>query len=145
MLKAELDIKLFGSSFSMADFFKNLLLHSLTGIIQPPKDNTKVYAAVESAVTLPCVFSPGLIPSSPVWEKLKPGSLFKSAPNRLSFSPSSPSSWPTFDKSATLKEVWFEDEGMYRCSGTVEGQRLTRNMQLVVAKSKLPWIQFKLE
>lgn len=142
MLKAEPDVKLFGSSFSMADFFLNLLLLSLTGIIQPPKDNTKVYAAVESAVTLPCVFSPGLIPSSPVWEKLKPGSLLKSVPNRLSFSPSS---LPTFDKSATLKEVWFEDEGMYRCSGTVEGQRLTRNMQLVVAKSKRPWIHFKLE
>ncbi|KAM7383294.1 hypothetical protein PAMP_002960 [Pampus punctatissimus] len=39
-----------------------------------------------------------------------------------------------WDKSASVKEVGFDDEGKYRCSGTIEGQRLTRNMQLVVAK-----------
>lgn len=126
---------------------KSLLALSLTGIIQPSKDNSKVYAAVGSAVTLPCVFSPGLIPLSSAWEKLKPGSLFKPAPSHLpaSFSASSSSSQPTLDKSATLKEVWFEDEGMYRCSGTVGRRRLTRYMQLVVAKSKLPGVQLKLE
>ncbi|XP_070767756.1 lymphocyte activation gene 3 protein-like [Enoplosus armatus] len=109
---------------------------TVQGIIQPSKDNTKVYAAVGSAVTLPCVFSPGLTPSGPVWEKLKPEFLFKPAPGRLpaSFSASPPSSQLPWEKSASLKEVAFEDEGRYRCSGTIEGQRVTRNMQLVVAK-----------
>ncbi|XP_034730133.1 contactin-2-like [Etheostoma cragini] len=109
---------------------------TVKGIIHPSEDNTQVYAALASTVTLPCVFSPGLIPSNLVWEKLKPEFLFKPGPSRLpsSFSQSSPSSQRPFDKSATLKEVGFEDEGRYRCSGTIEGQRLTRNMQLVVAK-----------
>lgn len=137
-----------------ADWFKFLsgwcpwilLLHSLTGIVQPSKDNTKVYAAVGSEVTLPCVFSPGSFPSGSAWEKLNPGSTFlKNAPSHLpaSFSTSLPSSQPTLDRSATLKEVQFEDRGMYRCSGAIEGQRLTRKMQLVVAKSKIPGIEFK--
>ncbi|XP_042345297.1 lymphocyte activation gene 3 protein-like [Plectropomus leopardus] len=109
---------------------------TVKGIIHPSKDSAKVYAAVGSAVTLPCVFSPSVIPSNPVWEKLKPAYLFKPVPGHLpaSFSPPSPSSQPPFDKSANLTEVGFEDEGKYRCSGTIEGQRLTRNMQLVVAK-----------
>ncbi|XP_075965809.1 lymphocyte activation gene 3 protein [Anarhichas minor] len=109
---------------------------TVRGVINPSKDDSKVYAAVGSAVTLPCVFSPGLIPSNPVWEKLKPGFLFKPAPGPLpaSFSPSKPLSPRPYDQSASLKEVEFEDEGRYRCSGTVQEQRLTRNMQLVVAK-----------
>ncbi|TDH11641.1 hypothetical protein EPR50_G00063060 [Perca flavescens] len=109
---------------------------TVKGIIHPSKENTQVYAALASAVTLPCVFSPGLIPSNLAWEKLKPEFLFKPAPSRLpaSFSQSPPFSQRPFDKSATLKEVGFEDAGRYRCSGTIEGQRLTRNMQLVVAK-----------
>nr|XP_046255175.1 lymphocyte activation gene 3 protein-like [Scatophagus argus] len=111
---------------------------TVKGIMQPPKDNTKVYAAVGSAVTLPCVFSPGLIPSGTIWEKLKPESHVKSGPGHLvvpfvsenNLKPNlTQSNW-----SVTLKEVGFEDEGMYRCSGTAEGQLLTRNMQLVVAK-----------
>ncbi|XP_071324675.1 lymphocyte activation gene 3 protein-like [Trachinotus anak] len=109
---------------------------SVRGIIQPPNDNTKVYAAVGSAVTLPCVFSPGITPSLPVWEKLQSGSLLKSVPGHLSpsFSPSSQSPELPWDKSASLKEVGFEDEGRYRCSATVEGQKLSRNIQLVVAQ-----------
>lgn len=105
----------------------------LKGIIKPSENNTKVYATVGSASTLPCVFSPGLIPSNTVWEKLKPGSLFKAVPGQLpaSFSSSSPSS---SDQSATIKEVRFEDGSRYRCSAMVEGQQLTRTMQLVVAK-----------
>lgn len=101
---------------------------TVKGIIQPSRDDTKVYAAVGSAVTLPCVFSPDLRPSRPVWEKLKPGTL------PASFSTSSASSQTPFDKSASLKEVGFEDQGGYRCSATIRGQRLTRKMQLVVAK-----------
>ncbi|XP_062255971.1 lymphocyte activation gene 3 protein-like [Platichthys flesus] len=109
---------------------------TVTGIIQPPSDDTKVYAAVGSAVTLPCVFSSGLIPDLPLWQKLQPGSLNKRAPSRVapSFSPSSPSSQLPWDKSTSLKEVDLKDEGMYRCSGTIQGQRLARNIQLVVAK-----------
>ncbi|KAM8871158.1 lymphocyte activation gene 3 protein [Spinachia spinachia] len=109
---------------------------SVMGVTHPPRDDAKVYAAVGSAVTLPCVFSPGLRPSDPVWEKLKPGFLHKPAAGRLpaSFSASGPLSAPPSDQSASLNEVELEDEGRYRCSGTVEGQRLTRNMQLVVAQ-----------
>ncbi|XP_039973495.1 hemicentin-2-like isoform X2 [Xiphias gladius] len=109
---------------------------SVKGIIKPPNDNTKVYASVGSAAALPCVFSNDLVPSLPVWEKLQPGSLFKPAPGRLpsSFSPSSQSSQLAWDKSASLKAVEFKDEGRYRCSGTVQGQRLSRNIQLIVAK-----------
>uniref|UniRef100_A0A8C2WI82 Ig-like domain-containing protein n=1 Tax=Cyclopterus lumpus TaxID=8103 RepID=A0A8C2WI82_CYCLU len=108
---------------------------AVKGVIHPSKDDTKVYAAVGSAVTLPCVFSPSLIPSNPVWEKLKPGFLFKPAPGRLPTSFSSSFSQHPSDQSASLKEVGLEDEGRYRCSGSIAGQRLTRNMQLVVAKS----------
>lgn len=109
---------------------------NVKGIIQPSKDDVKVYAAVGSAVTLPCVFSLGLIPSSSVWKKLRPLSLFKDAPSHLpaSFSPPSSSSQSAVDKSASLTEVGFADEGKYTCSGIVNGQRLTRSMQLVVAK-----------
>ncbi|XP_047188169.1 lymphocyte activation gene 3 protein [Scophthalmus maximus] len=108
---------------------------SVKGIIQPATDDTKVYAAVGSAVTLPCVFTPGLIPALPVWEKLQPVSHLKPAASRLpaSFSPSSQSSQAPWDKSAILKEVGLKDEGRYRCSGTVQGQRLARNIQLIVA------------
>ncbi|KAL6109297.1 lag3 [Pungitius sinensis] len=109
---------------------------SVKGVIHPPDDDARVYAAVGSAVTLPCVFSPGLIPSDPLWEKLKPGYLYKPAPGPLpaSFSASGPLSALASDQSARLNEVALEDEGRYRCSATIEGQRVTRNMQLVVAK-----------
>ncbi|KAI3361144.1 hypothetical protein L3Q82_013341 [Scortum barcoo] len=109
---------------------------TVKGIIQPSEDNAKVYAAVGSAVTLPCVYSPGLNPANPTWEKLKPEYIFKPVPDRLpaSFSASSPSSQQPWDKSASLKEVGFEDAGRYRCSGTIKGQRLSQNMQLVTAK-----------
>ncbi|KAK2844742.1 hypothetical protein Q5P01_011401 [Channa striata] len=109
---------------------------SVKGIVQPSVDNTKVYAAVGSAVTLPCVFSNDLTPSSSVWEKLKPGSSIKPAPGLLppSFSSSLPYSKFPWDMSASLTEVSLEDGGRYRCSGNVEGQKLTRTMQLVVAK-----------
>lgn len=115
----------------------NVFFHSPTGIIQPLKDNSKVYAAVGSAVTLPCVFSDGLILSNTVWEKLQPGSLYKPAPSHLLLTPPSQSAQSSSDASATFKEVWFEDAGTYRCSGTAASRRLTRNMQLVVAKSRL--------
>lgn len=46
------------------------------------------------------------------------------------------------DRSAILKEVHLEDEGTYRCSGTVEGRRLTRNLHLVVAKGTFALLKF---
>ncbi|XP_047454395.1 lymphocyte activation gene 3 protein-like [Mugil cephalus] len=107
---------------------------SVGGIVQPPKENTKLYAAVGSAVTLPCVFSSGLIPLSATWEKVKADSFSKSALDHLPPSFSQNPAQSSSDKSARLNDVGFEDEGEYRCSGTVEGQRLTQNMHLVVAK-----------
>lgn len=126
-------------------YLYNLLLSSLAGIAQPSKENSKVYAALGSAATLPCVFSPGLSPSSSAWEKLKPGFLLKPATSQLpaSFSPSYPSSQPSGDRSAVLAEVHLEDEGTYRCSGTVEGRRLTRNLHLVVAKGTFASFTFR--
>ncbi|KAM9310297.1 lymphocyte activation gene 3 protein [Pholidichthys leucotaenia] len=109
---------------------------SVSGIIQPAKDNMKVYASVGSSVSLPCVFSPALKPVGTVWEKLKPGFIFKPAIDSLpaSFSSSSPSAQLPWDKSATLKQVGPKDEGLYRCAATVQRQRLSRTLQLVVAK-----------
>lgn len=107
--------------------------------MQPPKDNTRVYAAVGSAVTLPCVFASDLNPYGSKWEKLKPGSLSKPALGNLphSFSQSSLSSQMPWDKSARVEQVGYEDEGSYRCSAAIGRQTLTRTMQLVIAKSKL--------
>ncbi|KAM6994345.1 lymphocyte activation gene 3 protein [Tautogolabrus adspersus] len=109
---------------------------AVKGILKPSTDSTKLYSAVGSEVNLPCVLSSDLKLSSSGWEKLKPRSLFKPVAGRLptTFSPSSPSSQTPWDISASLKEVKFEDEGRYRCSATIEGQQLTRIMQLVVAK-----------
>ncbi|XP_023151793.1 lymphocyte activation gene 3 protein-like isoform X2 [Amphiprion ocellaris] len=111
-------------------------LRVLTGILQPSREDARLYAAVGSAASLPCIFSPGLKPSESLWEKLKPTSLFRSAVDRLpaSFSSSSSPAQLPWDKSARLDPVGLEDEGRYRCSGTVEGQRLARNMKLIVAQ-----------
>lgn len=117
---------------------------SLKGIVQPSDDNTKVYAAVGSAVVLPCVFSSDLIPSSLVWEKLR-NPYFKPARLPASFSATPPDSEVPWDRSATIKDAMFDDEGTYRCSGTVQGQRQTRTMQLVMAKSKLTHILYEYE
>ncbi|XP_034030404.1 carcinoembryonic antigen-related cell adhesion molecule 1-like [Thalassophryne amazonica] len=109
---------------------------SVKGIIEPPNDDTRVYTAVGSSVTLPCVFSPDLIPSDAAWKKLKSGSLSQVSPGPLppSFSASSLSSHPPWDKTAGLTEVEVADEGRYTCSGKINRQRLTRRIQLVVAK-----------
>uniref|UniRef100_A0A3P8SW07 Ig-like domain-containing protein n=1 Tax=Amphiprion percula TaxID=161767 RepID=A0A3P8SW07_AMPPE len=110
---------------------------TVRGILQPSREDARLYAAVGSAASLPCIFSPGLKPSESLWEKLKPTSLFRSAVDRLpaSFSSSSSPAQLPWDKSARLDPVGLEDEGRYRCSGTAEGQRLARNMKLIVAQS----------
>nr|XP_057910106.1 lymphocyte activation gene 3 protein-like [Doryrhamphus excisus] len=107
---------------------------TVKGIIHPPRDDARVYAAVGCAATLPCVFSPGSIPSKPSWRKLHPGSSTK--PGRLpsSFSSSSPASKPAWDQSVRVEDVGLEDEGRYTCAGVVGGQSLSRRMQLVIAK-----------
>uniref|UniRef100_A0A667X4L4 Ig-like domain-containing protein n=1 Tax=Myripristis murdjan TaxID=586833 RepID=A0A667X4L4_9TELE len=110
---------------------------SVKGIVQPSSDNTKVYAAVGSAVTLPCVFSPSLILSGPTWEKLSSGSRSPSTPDfrPASFTPSPSSSQQPWDRSVSVGEVGVDDEGTYRCSGTAGGYKLSRTLQLVVARS----------
>ncbi|RVE62782.1 hypothetical protein OJAV_G00161190 [Oryzias javanicus] len=97
---------------------------SVRGIIKPPEDDSVVYAALGSAITLPCVFSAGLSPEEIAWEKVGFGSLDSN--NRPSLS-----SW---DQSVTINEVELKDQGKYRCAGSINGKRLTRTMQLVVAK-----------
>lgn len=106
---------------------------SLRGIVQPSSDNTKLYAAVGSLVTLPCVLSHDLAPLRADWEKMEPGSLFDALPlPSYSYSPlTSKHSW---DRSINLRQVAFKDEGKYRCHVVVEDRWLKRYMQLVVAK-----------
>lgn len=89
-----------------------------------------MYAALGSAATLPCVFSAGLSPKETAWEKVGFGNLDL---NRQSLS-----SW---DQSVTINEVELKDQGKYRCAGSINGKRLTRTMQLVVAKSKFSQLQ----
>ncbi|XP_072769053.1 cell adhesion molecule DSCAM-like [Nerophis lumbriciformis] len=100
---------------------------TVKGIIHPSRDDVQMYAAVGCAATLPCVFSPGQIPSETSWHK-------PSGPLPPSFLSSSPASKPAWDQSARLGNVSLEDEGIYRCAGVVGGQSLSRRMQLVVAK-----------
>ncbi|XP_014901632.1 lymphocyte activation gene 3 protein [Poecilia latipinna] len=98
---------------------------SVAGIIQPAKQDTKLYAALGSSFTMPCIFSPNLSPKAALVEKLDSG--FQIFNNRSASS----SSW---DKSIVIQEVVPENEGRYRCGGTVERRRLSQTMQLVVAK-----------
>lgn len=88
-----------------------------------------------SAVTLPCVLSPGLAFTKMALEKT-------GGPERLLLTNEfvRPRS---LDKSFTIQEVTMEDQGQYRCAGTVRGHSLNRTMQLVVAKSKFISTQFK--
>lgn len=95
----------------------------------------KVYAALGSAATLPCVFSPGLNLSETRWQKVKPSSSSGTVPVPPPLSSSSSQS--DRDKSVGMTQVGWEDAGGYRCSGTADGQRLARDIQLVVARSKL--------
>ncbi|XP_017270908.1 lymphocyte activation gene 3 protein [Kryptolebias marmoratus] len=96
------------------------------GISQPSKSDTKMYAAVGSAFTLPCVFSPGLTVTRAVLEKTD-------VQKRPALSNKSPDS-TSLDQSLTIQEVTLEDQGNYRCAATVRGHSLSRKMQLVVAQ-----------
>lgn len=116
----------------------SLPLHLLSpiGIVRPSSDSTKVYAAVGSAVTLPCVYTSSFIPSDQTWERLTAGPISPSTPLPLPplFNLSSQLPW---DKSVDVAEVGPEDEGSYKCSGIIKGRRMTRNVQLVTTKGKL--------
>ncbi|KAM6910440.1 lymphocyte activation gene 3 protein [Xenentodon cancila] len=122
--------RLAGNWTCIVEHVKKVLQASITlsvrGIIQPPKDNTLVYAAVGSPVTLPCIFSPHLIPTSTAWMKAETDDLLPFHNSRPSF--------PLWDKSLEIKEVTMEHQGKYKCTGSIKGHRLTRTMQLVVAK-----------
>lgn len=99
---------------------------SVRGIVQPPRDEIKFYAALGSSFIMPCVFSAQLVPIQPLVEKLD-----SRIPHVFSNRSISSSNW---DKSIIIQEVVPENEGKYRCGGTINGTRLTRTMQLVVAK-----------
>ncbi|CAL8247371.1 unnamed protein product [Lota lota] len=104
---------------------------SVRGIVHPTGDHTRVYAAVGSAVTLPCVFSHGAIPSNLVWEKTSGG--LNPTSFQLPPSSSSSSSQSPWDGSASLGAIVPYHQGTYQCSGMMEGRRLTRRLQLVIS------------
>ncbi|XP_014009356.2 lymphocyte activation gene 3 protein [Salmo salar] len=105
---------------------------TVRGIVNPFSASAKVYAEVGSAVTLPCVFSTGLTPSDTAWERLDTSG--SALPLPPSFNLSSLLSLPPWDRSVGVGQVGQGDGGRYRCSGTVEGRRVTREMQLVTAQ-----------
>lgn len=110
------------------DHTENILFFTFIGIVQPPKDDIKFYATLGTSFIMPCVFSSWLVPIRPLVEKLD-----SRIPHVFSNRSVSSSNW---DKSIIIQEVVPENEGKYRCGGTINGTRLTRTMQLVVAKSK---------
>uniref|UniRef100_A0A8C6UJE1 Ig-like domain-containing protein n=1 Tax=Neogobius melanostomus TaxID=47308 RepID=A0A8C6UJE1_9GOBI len=61
-------------------------LLDVKGIVQPPNDSTKIYAAVGSAADLPCVFSKNLTTSNALWERIHNISTSKPAALPASFS-----------------------------------------------------------
>ncbi|XP_043117680.1 protein borderless-like [Puntigrus tetrazona] len=103
------------------------------GISTPPSDSSVVYAAVGSSVSLPCIFTDGLVPHTVSWSR----------PSTTSYSPLplpaslNASAGPS--ASAAIQRVEEGDEGMYTCSGTVKGlngesNKVQRRMELVVAR-----------
>ncbi|KAK6326718.1 hypothetical protein J4Q44_G00023630, partial [Coregonus suidteri] len=70
---------------------------TVRGIVNPSSASAKVYAEVGSAVTLPCVFSTGLTPSDPAWERLDTSG--SALPLPPSFNLSSLPSIPPWDRS----------------------------------------------
>ncbi|XP_067094341.1 lymphocyte activation gene 3 protein-like [Osmerus mordax] len=110
---------------------------TVRGIVSPSRDSSRVYAAVGSAVTLPCVFTSGLAPSGVLWERTAKGSLSASAVVPIlppSANLSSTASQAPWDRSVVVAEVGVEDGGGYRCSGSVTGKKLGRGMHLVTAQ-----------
>ncbi|KAL0985111.1 hypothetical protein UPYG_G00153030 [Umbra pygmaea] len=105
---------------------------TVRGIVKPSRDSASVYAELGAAVTLPCVFSSGLTPSKPVWERL--GRFGSVLPLPPSFNTSFLPPRQVWDMSVVVGEVRQGDAGRYRCSATVEGIRVVREMQLVTSQ-----------
>ncbi|XP_030641333.1 lymphocyte activation gene 3 protein [Chanos chanos] len=118
------------------------------GITIPQNDGLMVYGAPGSSVTLPCVFSEGLRSPAVAWEKVSTATK-ASLPLPLSFNKntsvfssgalSPASSLGPWDLSARVESVEVKDEGTYRCSGELQGNkglrtRVKRDIQLVVAQ-----------
>ncbi|XP_056090843.1 T-cell surface glycoprotein CD4-like [Rhinichthys klamathensis goyatoka] len=99
------------------------------GISTPQDDSSVLYAAVGSSVSLPCLFTDGLIPGTVTWNRTE-----SPRPLPASFDRSIGSA-----TSATIQRVEDGDEGMYTCSGRMkglkrEGIKVQRRMELVVTR-----------
>ncbi|XP_073703953.1 lymphocyte activation gene 3 protein-like [Garra rufa] len=103
------------------------------GIVIPQDDSLLVYTDVGSSVSLPCVFTDGLIPNTIMWNRTS-----KTSNARLPLSASfNKSAGPS--TSATIQRVEDGDEGMYTCSGMMGGLngkriKVQRTMELVVSR-----------
>ncbi|KAG9344942.1 hypothetical protein JZ751_009482 [Albula glossodonta] len=104
---------------------------SMRGISSPLKDMTPVYAAVGSSAVLPCVYTKGLALEKTSWERKRNG---ESSFNPVLRPPIPSPKRPLWDRSLWLESVEQQDEGMYRCSGEVEGRILQRHLLLVTAQ-----------
>ncbi|XP_056331816.1 uncharacterized protein LOC130243610 [Danio aesculapii] len=98
------------------------------GISSPQNDSLVFYGSVGSSISLPCVFTDGLIPNTVNWM-------------RVSAATNSPVLLPhsAFNSSfGLIKRVELGDEGTYTCSGLMGlngGKiKLQRTMRLVVAR-----------
>ncbi|XP_018592372.1 lymphocyte activation gene 3 protein [Scleropages formosus] len=106
---------------------------TVAGITSPAQEMIQVYAEVGSLAWLPCVYTVGVVPEHPSWSRDSDSlSPFKGLPSL--FRASSQSSRPPWDQSAEIERVDARDQGMYRCSGTLEGKRVQRQLQLVTAQ-----------
>ncbi|RXN33386.1 lymphocyte activation gene 3 protein-like [Labeo rohita] len=103
------------------------------GIIIPQDEFSVVYADVGSSVSLPCVFTDGLIPNTVIWNRTSTTSNAH-VPLPASFEASAGPS-----ASAAIQRVEDGDEGMYTCSGMMSGLngeriKVQRKMELVVSR-----------
>ncbi|XP_016419892.1 hemicentin-2-like [Sinocyclocheilus rhinocerous] len=103
------------------------------GIVTPQDNSSVVYTAVGSSVSLPCIFTDGLIPYTVMWNRTSTTS-HSPLPLAASFHESAGPS-----ASATIQRVEDGDEGMYTCSGMMKGlngesNKVQRRMELVVAR-----------
>ncbi|KAI4877345.1 hypothetical protein NFI96_017323, partial [Prochilodus magdalenae] len=110
------------------------------GILVPkgPQSPARVYAEVGSSITMPCIFSDGLISNTASWKKVSNTSSLP-VPLPPSFKVSSGSVVTQWDRSAHIESVEEADQGMYKCSGqlgSADGRKASveRNIQLVTAQ-----------
>ncbi|XP_077065113.1 T-cell surface glycoprotein CD4 [Siphateles boraxobius] len=99
------------------------------GISIPQDDSSVLYAALGSSVSLPCLFTDGLIPNTVTWNRTESP---RPLPASFEWSHGSVAS-------ATIQRVEDGDEGMYTCAGRMkglktEGIKVQRRMELVVTR-----------